>query len=508
MRTDLRQLLPFVPVFVTVACAHSATVKDAGALLDASVPDSGEPIPSADSGVDAGTSVINGFATGPLGCSPLSLSAGANVGGYMVDRYAWSDSACTARTAALVRNIGADPGGTRGGYLRELTWKAGSVDRTARGTGANGWNGWGYVVNHYGSTADLSRNKTGTYRTVLSGPHHALHEFKVRMNPGGPVDATLTWFFATGKSHPVVAVKFDATPAGANVVNADTRTPYGDFAFEGTAGPIGGIAWGDKYRFTTTGTGPVTTASAWDYTQGNLVPFVQMWAQTIDAEMGAVATQTFAAKPAGGDYGGGLLTADCWGKTSANKGSSCAANGETMPQSWLWPFQLNQYELPFTDESHRLAWGSTYGAVGKTSVSAFGTTISGYPSFGYSVYFVVGRRSTASVAAQVTQVERHTSASLSATVGTLPRYDSEFGTFDVVAANSAATVLLRALGGPIEAPTFRVTGFSKATLSQVTLNGTALTAGTGYFSTVDAANATLWLTLNGTVTSDVTLHVE
>jgi hypothetical protein len=329
----------------------------------------------------------------------------------------------------------------------------------------------------------------------------------VRMNPGGPVDATMTWFFATGRSNPIVAVKLDSTPAGANVVNADTRAPYGDIAFEGTAGDIGGVAWGDKYRFRTTGNGPVTASSPWDYTEANLVPFVQMWSNAVDAEMGAVQTQTFANHLAGGDYGGGLLSTACWGKTSATRGANCSKSGETMPQDWLWPFQLNQYELPFTTGSHRMCWGASYGAVGKTSVSSFGQTISGYPVNAYSVFFVIGPRTTTAVRSQVTQVERLTAATLTASVGTGAAYDETFASFNVTAAAGKATVTLKPTGGALERPMFKVSGFTAPQLAQVSVNGVALTSA-GYFATVDAASSTLWLTLNGTVTADVTLHVE
>ena len=43
----------------------------------------------------------------------------------------------------IVRNEAADPGGSRGGYLRELTFTVNGDTRTESGTGANSWNGWG-----------------------------------------------------------------------------------------------------------------------------------------------------------------------------------------------------------------------------------------------------------------------------------------------------------------------------------------------------------------------------
>src|SRR5207253_452810 len=103
----------------------------------------------------------------------LTLEAGVSVGGYNSDRFHWSDAQCRPRSAALVRNNAVDPGGSHGGYLRQLTYERNGTTVTATGTGVNGWMGWGYVVNHYanGSKADVSIGHSGTYRTVFAGPH-------------------------------------------------------------------------------------------------------------------------------------------------------------------------------------------------------------------------------------------------------------------------------------------------------------------------------------------------
>jgi hypothetical protein len=471
-----------------------------------------------------GGSTTAAFQPGSMGCQPQTLEAALNLNNYVVDRYGWSDANCQRRSAALVRNNTADPGGSRGGFLREFTWRNGSTTVTARGTGSNGWQGWGYVVNHYGGSADLSTNKTGTFQTLLALPHHALHEFKLRMSPGGPVGVTIHWFFATGRSAPVFAITFDASPAGSNVINADTRTPYGDLAFEGTPGAIGGLGWGDRYRFVTTSTGPVTQSTSWDYTQPNTVPYAHLWAQTLDAEMGSVQTQTFDQHVAGGDYGGGQLAANCQGKTSANRGAQCANGGETMPMDWLWPFQLNQYELPFTTGSHRLAWGSNYGAIGKSSVSAFGKTLSGYPKVSYSVFMVIGPHSAQPTLDLAEQVDRLSRATLTASEGAVKTsgpagvgrtdtltyspagYSPVFATWELSALSNRVTATLSPSGGPLQAPVFHVSGLTAAPTA-VTLNGTALPASQCFLS-YDAARGEAWLTLHGTVASPVTLHIE
>jgi len=121
-------------------------------------------------------------------------------------------------------------------------------------------------VNHYASIAATSHDAAGTYRAVLSGRHHCIHEFKVRLSAGGAIDVTIHWFFATGRSNPVYAITHDTSPAGPDVVYADARATYGNLTFDGVVSGqsnVAGVGWGDKYRFTTTGSGPVTFNSPW-----------------------------------------------------------------------------------------------------------------------------------------------------------------------------------------------------------------------------------------------------
>ena len=456
----------------------------------------GPPAGGGGGGAVAGT---GGFALGPTGCVAQTLDANVSVGGYMSDRYGWSDGHCQRRTAALVRNNAADPGGSNGGFLRELTLTVNGATRTARGTGSNGWNGWGYVVNHYASSADTSRGKTGTFRTVLAGAHHAVHEFKVQMNPGGPVMATIHWFFATGRSEPTYGITFDIA-APANAVSADTRAPYGDLAFEGTPGPIGGIGWGDVYKFSTTGNGPVTQGSAWDYTATNTVPYVRMWSSAVDAEMGAVQTQTFAQHAGGGDYGG---IGACQGKTSSTRGSGCSSAGQTMPTDWMWPFQLNQYELPSVNTSHRLAWGANYGAIGRSSGTTFGKAFSGHPQVKYGVFMVLGAHSSNDTLTRVTQVERLAEATVSGAT-----WNALYATWDAPSIQGGTTLTLDPKGAEIAAPIFRFTHFTATQPTEVKVDGAVLEPGVGYFATVDAVTQTLWLTLNGKVSAPITVQVR
>ena len=128
-------------------------------------------------------------------------------------------------------------------------------------------------------------------------------------------------------------------------------------------------------------------------------------------EMGIVQTPTYVQKDAGGYW-----FYKNWGKTSADPVRDDGQIGQ-MPISWNWAYQLNQYELCFpevescagaTTASHRLSWGTNYGAVGGDTEGAPGT----YPSFGddkrlvgfpyqsYSVFAVLGKHTGKTVLTQ------------------------------------------------------------------------------------------------------------
>ncbi len=407
-----------------------------------------------------------------------------------------------------------------------MTFPVGSATRVARGTNSNGWNGWGSVVLHYASTAATTQSVApNLIEQPLGGRHHAILRYRWRLNAGGPVDATVHWFFATGRSEPVYAITLDTTPAGMNAVNADTRAPYGDMAFEGSRTDIGGIGWGDTHRFTTNCTGALNMACPWDYSPTNTIPFVRMWALNSNAEMGAVQTTTEADHPGGGDYGGGLLAADCRGRTSANKGANCSTSPGVMPTDWMWPYQLNQYELPFVTDSHRLAWGMTYGAVGQVGYQHFGATKSGYPYQSYSVFLVLGRKTPSDTLAQVQTVERFVAARVTTTEGSVastgpggvartdnvayavPGWSPVYGTYELQAQAGRATFTLTPMGGEVKSPIFRVRGMASAP-TQISANGQPLTFDQHVFVTHDTATQTTWLTLNGTVSRAVTIHVQ
>jgi hypothetical protein len=459
--------------------------------------------------------------TGAGGCHALVVQAGAKVEGTSADTFTWYDDRCLPRTASLLRNDAADAFGEHGGYLRALSYQAAGKTRAIKGSGANGWQGFGYIVSHFGSSGDDADTMSvgGTYRTVLAGRHHAIHEFKWDISPGGLVHVTVHWMFSTGRAHPLFAITLDSSATKAGTVQADSRSPYGDLSWDnGAQGDISGDGWGDTHKFTTTGSGPVSPTSAWDYTKANTIPYAYEWSTPTDAEMGLVSTLSWASRISGGDYGGGVLSGE-WGKTGTKL--------LTDIPDWEWPYQLNQYELPYATSSHRIAWGATFGAVGSASYTAFGQTLSGYPDQSYTVYVVLGTHATSAVAAQVAAVEATQGVSLTATRGTVATqgiggpgrtdmvkfpqagFDPVYAAWTVDAAANAATVSFKAGASMIANPMFEVRGYTAtAAPASVSYAGRALVADVDYFATVDTAGQRLWLTLNQTVTGTGTLVID
>jgi hypothetical protein len=480
----------------------------------------GDPLPdTATTGSD--TSVPPGDGTigpGPKGCGALTIAAAKVVDGYKSDELAWFDARCKLRTATMVRNDAADPSGNHGGYLRKLVFDVDGKPRTAIGSSTT-HPGWGYTVNHFGSTAFSSRSVNGTFKTVFAGKHHAIHEYSWTLNLGGSVKATIQWMFATGRDHPLWTITYDATAAGKNTVNADTRSPYGDLTWDGaapgTAGAqVSGVGWGDHYKFVSTKS-PVDMSSGWDYTQPNTIPYAMMWTNSPDAEMGSVQTQAYKQHDAGGYW-----FYSSWGKK--------AASG--MPEDYNWAYQLNQYEIPFLLTSKRLAWGANFGAVGQEHYNAIGDeakTLVGWPFQSYSVSMVLGKHTEGVVAAQVTQMETAQRTALTASVGTVitsgpagvgrsdtatyvpAGWDHVYGAWATTMAGNAATVQLSIASGSLVDPMFAFRNYTATTPpAHVLVAGKELVADDDYFASVDPATKTLWLTLGSTVSGTVSLEVK
>jgi hypothetical protein len=433
------------------------------------------------------------------------------------DLFSWNDASCLPRTAAMARDDR--------GYLRQMTYQYDGKTRTVTGTGVNGWNGTGFIINHGMSNGAGKTGPTG-YSAIFVGDHHAIYQYQSNVGTGIPV--TRQWLIATGRDHPLFAVTFD-TSARTPPVGADTRTPYGDMAWDGDESfpdtVVDGVGWGDHYKFVTTAA-PLTLNSTWDYTKKNTVPYCLEWRESPDTEMGFVQTQTYTQHDAGGYW-----NYSNWGKTSANQAKKDPKQAGVMPVDFNWAYQLNQFELCYingqqdpscldqTTNSHRIAWGANYGAVGGADAAgmypAMGSSsnnLNAQPGQSYSVFMALGKHSTSTVATQVHEIEVVQGTTMTASVGTVVTtgpagvgrtdtityapvgWDPRYATWNIKAeANKAAfsvTVAQDALLDPIVV----VQGFTGTTVPAITVDGVAAVADVDFLASVDGTGQMLWIT--------------
>jgi hypothetical protein len=423
------------------------------------------------------------------------------------------------------------------GYLRQLVYDVDGKPRSVTGTNVNGWNGMGFIINHgMSNCAGGTAGPTG-YKAVFVGAHHAIYEYT--SNVGGSIPVTRQWLFATGRDHPLFAVTFDVSKCAPGI-GADSRTPYGDMAWDGDdqfpGTIVDGVGWGDHYKFVTKDE-PLTLSSTWDYTEANTVPYCMEWRKTPDAEMGLVQTQTYLQHDAGGYW-----LYKNWGKTSANQTKDTGQAGE-MPIDWNWPYQLNQYELCYVNgaqspaclnqptNSHRVAWGMNYGAVGGADATgkypALGDAkqLDAFPGQSYSVFVVLGKHSTESVYTQVKEIEAVQKTKITATSGTvvtdLPAgvgradtvkldpvgWDARYATWNLKAASNKVAFSVTVSAGTLTNPVVVVQGFTGTSVPAITVDGVAATADVHFFASLDATGQRLWVTFRAGFTGTHTITI-
>lgn len=490
-------------------------------------------------------------------------------GNLLSERYTWTDAAGRARSATLSHNDTAQNAGHQG-ELCDLTYHTDAVTvRDASMLNNGGAGGFGYIVSHLYNTAPsdqigqddspLGLAFQGTFARLLNGRHHAILRFRLNYPryycamaapPDGPctgatttyqMPVTIDWLIATGRDHPLWSVSFDLNGAPANAIVADSRAPYGSMNFDGGSGDtVMGVAWGDHYKFRSTGASPVSLNSSWDWTQTNTIPYVYLWTQNVDAEMGVVQSEDIAKQDAGGYYG-----QQGWTHTSADPGfpGRCSTTpfsdgSYVMPCDFNWPYQSINYSLSIASPNgstsdKRLAWGTEFGFLGQQSYDGNdGSTIL-VPSQrqSYATYIVLGLHSVAATANQVIQVENAMSSTMTASVGSVTAsgpagvgrsdtrtfqpagYNRVYGTWEVNAAAGSASVTLNAGGGGLLNPMFIVHNHANALPASATLDGGALIADVDYFATIDPANADhadtrLWITVNRNWVGSHTLAVQ
>lgn len=495
----------------------------------------------------------------PAAADAMLIEQDVVVAGMASDRFTWRDSANKTRVAVLAHNdVGAGPGGARGGALREFRYQL--PDGTTRilnvtTYGNAGYAGFGYVVAHatnsncIGDDSPLGGFIAGHWERVFEGRHHAIFRFTQNYTRNcattqpvvqRTVPIVIEWVFSTGHDHPLWAVTWNldqATPAApANTFYDDSRAPYGELNIDGDGSiDIDGVGWGDRYKFNST-TAPVTLNSNWTWNVANSIPYVKLWlagplsgTHTKDATMGIVQTQTMTQQDAAGgrDPFYHDMTAN-WGKTSADGN---AGGAYKMPYQSEWPYQANAFNLGTATSSNnaRLTWRTQWGFLGQTSYTVNDGVVAnapGYPKKSYSTYIVMGTHTSAPVESQVTQVETMQSLTLTATVGSVvtsgpagvtradsitydpPGYNHVYGALAFSADANALDANIAVGAGTLQKPLLIVSNYtSPLAPDTVMLDGAALAADADYYASVRTSANELWITLNRNLTGAAN-HLE
>ncbi len=474
------------------------------------------------------------------------------------DRFTWYDSAGKQRVGVLAHNDAQSFAGSHGGELREFIYQVGATPRTviapARDDG-----GFGYIVSHPGNdcagagdTSTLGHEIAGSWTRVFVGRHHAIFRFQQNYPryctaDGTPAEhdipVTIDWTFSTGRDNPLWSVSYDMFAIGADVLDDDSRAPYGTMNIDGSSGTymdndVAGIRWGDRYQFVTTNA-PATLSSSWTWTTANTIPFTELWTSNVDATMGLVQSQTMTRQDAGGGrqpFGAGTYDVSAyWNKTSA-AGQACpdgnddggqTGEAHSLPCVQYFPYQMNgfSYGPDITDSTNdaKMTWGTQYGFLGQSaydlhdSTLPAGSTAPGYPRKSYSVFVVLGTHSTSPVDAEIARSTALANTSLSASVGSVATsgpagvnrtdtvtyspvgYDPVYSALVFNASSNAVTGTISVSSGTLKNPMIIIRGYTSGSYPKVTFGGTLLTMDADYFPSLRSDKSELWITLNKNV---------
>jgi hypothetical protein len=487
---------------------------------------------------------------------------------FTSDRFTWYDSAGKQRIAVLAHNDFQTYAGSHGGELREFVYQtaAGALTVTAPVRDDSSDGGFGYIVSHPaseghcvgGDSSSLGHQFAGLWTRVFEGRHHAIFRFS-QMYPRycgttaaaeHDIPVTIDWSFSTGHDNVLWSVTYDMSAIGANVLDDDSRAPYGTMNIDGSSGPymdnnVAGIRWGDRYQFITQPL-PGTLAqlnNPWDWRTSNTIPFVELWTSN-DGTMGLVQTQTMSQQDAGGGRippSDGTYDVSVYWNKQSSQGQACpdgsidqqTVQAHSLPCVGFWPYQANSFSYggvaePVNDA--KMTWGTQYGFLGQStydlhdSTLPAGSTAPGYPRKSYAVYVVFGQHSAGPVNAEIARSNALTTMTVTASTGQVVTsgpggagrtdnvayspagYDPVYG---AIVFNAAANDVIGnvSVSSALKNPLVVVRNYTAGTYPTVKVAGSTLTPDVDYFASLRSDQNEIWITLNRTLTGSTSLQI-
>ena len=464
----------------------------------------------------------------PPGCpSGINVTQGVAVNSSTCDQVDWTDSTGNRRSIWLVQPAGAPSPAVLGGYITRMSWVAGGTTVTSNDDGIfDNLSGWGQLVNHTSDGVTWACSKSegynGTKTFILNGTNQVIlrYTFKMYADPrirtaAGSFACTVDYILRNGRDDIGWAITYDSSASPSGTFTNDTRSPYCDFDWAGSGAVTSitsGINMGADYKFITT-TEPMNNGPNIAYTFNTKaavpVPYCGMYndatAAPNDREIGYIQTESYAQHPGGAGW---------FYPPSA---------GASLPASWNFLYQMNAYQ---NFQGQRTTWMMPV-SIFQTSYQDYrGTsTYNGYPYQCYTLQLALDLHSHNDVQRLLTEQETiHGGASLTASVGTIPAsgpkgpgavtltkawapagYDPVWDQWTVTCATNAADVTLSLPSGSLLKPAFAFKNFTAGSVPTITLNGTTLNAGCDFLATLDAANTTLDVTFNSTLSG--TSHI-
>lgn len=403
----------------------------------------------------------------------------------------WTDQRGKERKAGLVKS------GSFAGIFQFFSYYSGSARVLVTNTATSGsaWNaGFCSFVHHGASTTTpsmtVSQKFVGTSRA----------SFEVFANLDG-VKESVTYTFFDGLDYFQYGL---CENVGSGTKAADSRSPYATIDYSGQGAIAEGLEYGAEKYFKQ----PVLSyvgGTAWNnwsgaFTFGGTCDIPYAWEWSKGKEIGFVQTQTYSQQNSGVP-----------GWSSVN----IPATGAHMGDFWGDPTWAADYQMNFYDCSIKTTWGVPYGWMNASGDALDGSFIkNGWGQYSLSIIFDAKADSGVMRIRDENRIIHTSGVTFAATVGTIKTqgpvgvtnpalqtlspvgYDHNNRAWWITSSGNRAdlTLNITQTARTLVSPILRIANMN-ALPSQVTLNGSVLSSGTGYYASFDQMNKEVWITL-------------